>query len=77
MNISINFISGLMHIDKYLNLISHQYGILTYIILFLIIFFETGLVVTPFLPGDSMLFAAGALAVTGSMNIFTDRKSVV
>ncbi|MBX4267365.1 VTT domain-containing protein [Clostridium estertheticum] len=71
MNISMNFISGLMHIDKYLILILHQYGILTYVILFLIIFLETGLVVTPFLPGDSMLFAAGALAGLGSMNIFT------
>ncbi|MBX4270890.1 VTT domain-containing protein [Clostridium estertheticum] len=71
MNISMNFISGLMHIDKYLILILHQYGILTYVILFLIIFLETGLIVTPFLPGDSMLFAAGALAGLGSMNIFT------
>ncbi|MBW9173497.1 VTT domain-containing protein [Clostridium estertheticum] len=71
MNISMNFISGLMHIDKYLILILHQYGILTYFILFLIIFLETGLVVTPFLPGDSMLFAAGALAGLGSMNIST------
>ncbi|NNU75405.1 VTT domain-containing protein [Clostridium estertheticum] len=71
MNISMNFISGLMHIDKYLILILHQYGILTYVILFLIIFLETGLVVTPFLPGDSMLFAAGALAGLGSMNIST------
>lgn len=71
MNISMNFINGLMHIDKYLILILHQYGILTYVILFLIIFLETGLVVTPFLPGDSMLFAAGALAGLGSMNIST------
>lgn len=71
MNISMNFISGLMHIDKYLILILHQYGIFTYVILFLIIFLETGLVVTPFLPGDSMLFAAGALAGLGSMNIST------
>ncbi len=71
MDILMNFINGLMHIDKYLALIIQQYGILTYVIIFLIIFFETGLVITPFLPGDSMLFAAGALAAIGSMNIFT------
>lgn len=64
-----NFFNVLMHIDKYLNVIVQQYGVLTYGILFLIIFCETGLVVTPFLPGDSMLFAAGALSVGGSFNI--------
>ncbi|MGH4140599.1 VTT domain-containing protein [Clostridium sp.] len=71
MDIPINFINGIMHIDKYLTLLIQQYGLLTYIIIFLIIFIETGLVVMPFLPGDSMLFAAGALAGIGSMNIFT------
>jgi len=71
MSILIHFINGIMHIDAYLALIIQQYGILTYVILFLIIFIETGLVITPFLPGDSMLFAAGALAAIGSMNIFT------
>ncbi|MBU3128906.1 VTT domain-containing protein [Clostridium tagluense] len=71
MGILINIINALMHIDKYLALIIQQYGILTYVILFLIIFIETGLVVMPILPGDSMLFAAGALAGIGSMNIFT------
>jgi membrane-associated protein len=71
MDILINFINGIMHIDKYLTLIVQQYGILTYAILFSIIFVETGFVVMPFLPGDSMLFAAGALAGIGSMNIFT------
>ena len=71
MDILINFIGGIMHIDKYLTLIVQQYGILTYVILFLIVFVETGLVVMPFLPGDSMLFAAGALAGIGSMNILT------
>ncbi len=70
MDILINFINGLMHIDKYLALIVQQYGVLTYGILFLIIFIETGVVVMPFLPGDSMLFVAGALAEKGSMNIF-------
>jgi membrane-associated protein len=71
MDILINFINGVMHIDRYLILIVQQYGILTYVILFLIIFCETGLLVTPFLPGDSMLFAAAALAGIGLMNIFT------
>lgn len=70
MSILMNIINGIMHIDSYLVLIVQQYGILTYAILFLIIFLETGLVVTPLLPGDSMLFAAGALAAIGSMNFF-------
>lgn len=71
MDISINFINGIMHIDTYLTLIIQQYGLLTYGIIFLIIFVETGLVVLPFLPCDSMLFTAGALAGIGSMNVFT------
>jgi len=71
MDILINLMNGIMHIDKYLTLIIQQYGVLTYGILFLIIFVETGVVIMPFLPGDSMLFAAGALAGIGSMNIFT------
>lgn len=71
MDILTNFINIIMHIDKYLNLIVQQYGVLTYAILFFIIFLETGLVVTPFLPGDSMLFAAGAIASMGSINIIT------
>lgn len=58
-----------MHLDKYLSFIIYQYGAATYIILALIIFCETGLVVTPFLPGDSLLFAAGAFAALGSFNI--------
>ena len=61
----------IMHIDKYLNLITQQYGLITYAILFSIIFIETGLVIMPFLPGDSMLFAAGAISAIGSLNIFT------
>jgi len=63
-------IDFILHIDEHLNTIIQMYGTLTYAILFGIIFAETGLVVTPFLPGDSLLFAAGAFAALGSMNIF-------
>lgn len=65
-------IDFILHIDKHLLELVENYGIWVYAILFLIIFCETGLVVTPFLPGDSLLFVAGALAasnVTGDFNI--------
>lgn len=58
-----------LHIDDQLKLIIEQYGTLTHWILFIIIFCETGLVVTPFLPGDSLLFAAGAFAAGGSLKL--------
>jgi membrane-associated protein len=58
-----------LHFDRYLPGIIGTYGIWTYLILFLIIFCETGLVVTPYLPGDSLLFVAGALAGAGYLNI--------
>ncbi len=58
-----------IHLDRHLNLVIQNYGLWTYVILFLIIFCETGLVVTPFLPGDSLLFAAGALASGGSLDV--------
>lgn len=57
-----------MHLDKHLDHIIQYYGLWTYFILFLIIFCETGLVVMPLLPGDSLLFAAGAFAARGSLN---------
>ena len=58
-----------LHVDKYLDLIIQQYGLLTYVLLFVIVFCETGLVVTPFLPGDSLLFAVGAFAARGSLDV--------
>jgi len=57
-----------LHIDDHLFMIVRNYGAWTYAILFLIVFAETGFVVTPFLPGDSLLFAAGALAATDALN---------
>lgn len=59
-----------LHLDKHLLSIVNDYRTWTYLILFVIIFCETGLVVTPFLPGDSLLFAAEAIAATGAMNIW-------
>lgn len=60
----------LLHLDELLPKIIEQYGVWTYGILFLIIFMETGFVVTPFLPGDSLLFAAGTFAALGSLNVW-------
>jgi len=65
-----NILDVVLHFDKYLTVILQQYGMWTYVILFLIIFLETGLVVTPYLPGDSLLFIAGALAAAGMLNIW-------
>lgn len=64
------FIEIVLHLDEYLTTVVSQYGLLTYGILFLIVFAETGFVVTPFLPGDSLLFAAGAIASLGSLNVW-------
>ncbi|KZC79680.1 putative membrane protein [Neisseria flavescens] len=62
-------IDFILHIDQHLVHLSDQYGPWIYAILFVVIFCETGLVVTPFLPGDSLLFAAGGIAAIGGMNI--------
>jgi membrane-associated protein len=63
------FIEILLHLDKHLDVIIRSYGLWTYAIFFFIIFLETGLVVTPFLPGDSLLFAIGSFAALGSLDL--------
>ena len=60
------FMEYIMHFDRYIPMVMEQYGVLIYVLLFLIIFCETGLVVTPFLPGDSLLFACGALSAASA-----------
>jgi membrane-associated protein len=65
MELLAQFIDIILHLDKHLAVLVQEYGVLIYAILFAIIFCETGLVVTPFLPGDSLLFVAGALAAEG------------
>ena len=59
-----------LHLDKHLPPIIQEYGAWTYLLLFAIVFCETGLVVTPFLPGDSLLFAAGAFTATGALSLW-------
>ena len=63
------FVDVVLNLDKHLIEMVEQYGVWIYAILFAIIFSETGFVVTPFLPGDSLLFVAGAVAATGGMNV--------
>ena len=71
MTIIQNIISFIIHIDKHLVEIINMFGVWSYVILFAIVFVETGLVIFPFLPGDSLLFAGGALAALGSFNLTT------
>ncbi len=71
MEILSQIVDFFLHLDKHLFDIIEEYGTLTYLILFLIVFAETGLVFMPLLPGDSLLFAAGALAAsTGALNVW-------
>lgn len=64
------FVDVFLHLDRYLDQVIRQTGNWSYVILFAVIFCETGFVVTPFLPGDSLLFAAGTFAAIDSLNIF-------
>ncbi len=68
MDLFLQIVDFVLHLDVHLTDLVTQYGVLIYLILFAIVFAETGLVVTPFLPGDSLLFTAGALAAVGSMD---------
>ncbi len=69
MDVLTSAFEAFLHIDRHLLDLSMTYGAWIYAILFLIVFFETGVVVTPFLPGDSLLFATGALAAAGVLDI--------
>jgi membrane-associated protein len=62
------FFDMVLHVDKYLGTVIEQYGTMVYWVLFAIVFCETGLVVVPFLPGDTLLFIGGAFCATGAMN---------
>ncbi|MDD1642951.1 MAG: DedA family protein [Methylococcaceae bacterium] len=69
MDVIIYLIDFFIHLDKYLPIIVQSFGIWAYVLVFIVIFCETGLVVTPILPGDSLLFALGAIAAQGALNI--------
>jgi membrane-associated protein len=65
------YIDLILHLDTHLIAVTNEYGLLTYLLLFVLLFSETGFVVTPLIPGDSIIFATGVLATTGSLNIST------
>ena len=69
MDTLLHFVNLVLHIDKFLGDFIHVYGAWVYAVLFLIVFSETGLVVLPFLPGDSLLFIGGAFCATGQLNL--------
>lgn len=70
MDLLTQFVDLFLHLDTHLSQVIAQYGTWTYLILFVIVFCETGLVVTPFLPGDSLLFAAGTFAALGQLDVW-------
>lgn len=70
MSVAQFLIDLLLNLDEHLSAVIAQYGVWTYALLFFVIFMETGFVVTPFLPGDSLLFAAGTFAALGSLNVW-------
>lgn len=69
MDLFSGYVDVILHLDRYLGALIQSYGVWTYVILFLVVFAETGLVVAPFLPGDSLLFAAGAFAAAGAFDV--------
>ena len=69
MELIAQFFDIVLHLDRHLTLLIQNYGAWVYLLLFLIIFCETGLVVTPFLPGDSLLFVAGTMSATGALDV--------
>ncbi|MEN3354992.1 MAG: rane-associated protein [Betaproteobacteria bacterium] len=71
MELITGFIDVVLHLDRHLQGLVANYGVWVYLILFAIIYCETGLVVTPFLPGDSLLFVAGAVAAGGAIDVHT------
>ncbi|MBL8490193.1 MAG: DedA family protein [Rhodocyclaceae bacterium] len=77
MELIAQFIDIVLHLDKYLAMLLGQYGTWVFGILFLIVFCETGLVVTPFLPGDSLLFVAGTLAATVGPEVGFDIRTLI
>ena len=69
MDLLAGFVDLILHLDQHLRELAQNYGAWVYAVLFVIVFLETGVVVTPFLPGDSLLFVAGTLAAAGELNI--------
>jgi len=69
MELLVSIVDLFLHLDKHLSAVIQQFGALSYVILFLVIFCETGLVVTPVLPGDSLLFVVGAFAAKGDLDL--------